>query len=196
MSSELHHDPIARFAKWLDDASAAQLAQPEAAALATADAQGRPSVRMVLLKSADLAGVVFYSNSQSRKGRELEANPHAALCFFWEPLGRQVRVEGEVERVEATEADRYFASRDRDSQLGAWASLQSEPLSDRDTLDVRLDEIRSRYPSGAVPRPAHWGGYRIRPEAIEFWQAGEARLHHRELYRRDGKSWQRTLLYP
>lgn len=196
MTSDLHHDPIARFHKWFVDAQSAGLAQPEAMALATATPDGAPAVRMVLLKGADRTGFVFFSNSQSRKGLELEHNPRAALCFFWEPLGRQVRIEGRVERAGDEEADAYFASRPRDSQLGAWASSQSEVLDDRAVLEQRLAEVRQRHATGEVPRPPHWGGYRVIPQRIEFWQAGEARLHHREQYLLRAGQWQRSLLYP
>ncbi|MFH1807439.1 MAG: pyridoxamine 5'-phosphate oxidase [Pseudomonadota bacterium] len=196
MTSSLHHDPVARFGKWYADARERGLAQPEAMALATASATGAPAVRMVLLKSADREGFTFYTNTLSRKGRELDSNPRAALCFFWEGLGRQIRVEGSVVRVDDDEADAYFASRPRDSQLGAWASLQSELLDDRSLLESRLAEVRQRHGDGEVSRPPHWGGYRVVAERIEFWQQGEARLHHRELYQRSADGWTRSVLYP
>ena len=190
-------DPLALFDEWLAAALASEPNDPEAMALATANAAGRPSVRMVLLKGHDARGFVFYTNDHSRKGGELAANPHASLLFHWKSLRRQVRIEGAVERVAADEADAYFASRGRDSQLGAWASDQSRPLSDRPSFMARFEEMKARFAGGEVPRPPHWGGYRVVPGAIEFWSDGANRLHERRLFTRQaGGGWAEGLLYP
>lgn len=189
-------DPIARFRAWLAEAEASEPNDPNAMALATADADGHPSVRMVLLKGLSDAGFVFYTNQQSRKGGELASNPHAALLFHWKSLRRQVRVEGAVEPVGEAEADAYFASRGRDSRLGAWASDQSRTLPARATLETRLEALKARFGEGDVPRPPHWSGYRVVPQRIEFWSDGTARLHHRELFERDGPGWTLRLLHP
>jgi pyridoxamine 5'-phosphate oxidase len=190
-------DPHALFEEWLALARGSELNDPEAVALATADAQGRPSVRMVLLKGHDARGFVFYTNQDSRKGGELDANPHAALLFHWKSLRRQVRVEGAVAPVTAAEAGAYFASRSRDSQLGAWASDQSRPLASRDIFETRYEEMRARFEGGPVPRPLRWSGYRVTPRAIEFWSDRAHRLHERRLFtlRADG-GWDEGLLYP
>jgi pyridoxamine 5'-phosphate oxidase len=189
-------DPIARFRIWLSEAEAGEPNDPNAMALATADADGHPSVRMVLLKGLSEAGFVFYTNQESRKGGELAANPHAALLFHWKSLRRQVRVEGPIEPVSEAEADAYFASRGRESRLGAWASEQSRTLSDRARLEARLEEMKARFGDGDVPRPPHWSGYRVVPQSIEFWSDGSARLHHRELFERTGGGWSTRLLHP
>lgn len=189
-------DPHALFETWFAEARTGEPNDAEAMTLATADAGGRPSARMVLLKGHDARGFVFYTNEESAKGGQLAANPTAALLFHWKSLRRQIRVEGRVERVEAAEADAYFATRSRDSQLGAWASDQSRPLDDRETFERRLAECQTRYPDGPVPRPPHWGGYRIVPERIEFWEDRPHRLHHRRLFVRDGDGWTESLLYP
>ena len=189
-------DPIVRFRAWLAEAEASELNDPNAMALATADAGGHPSVRMVLLKGLSDAGFVFYTNQDSRKGGELAANPNAALLFHWKSLRRQVRVEGPIEPVSDAEADAYFASRGRSSQLGAWASDQSQTLADRATLEDRLQETTARFGDGDVPRPPHWSGYRVVPQRIEFWSDGNARLHHRELFERAGGVWTMRLLNP
>jgi pyridoxamine 5'-phosphate oxidase len=191
------HDPFALFDNWFAAARASEPNDPEAMALATADRAGRPSVRMVLLKGHDARGFVFYTNDESRKGGELAANRHASLLFHWKSLRRQVRIEGSVERVDEAEADAYFASRGRDSQLGAWASDQSRPLDERAHFMARFEEMQARFEGGAVPRPPHWGGYRVAPRRIEFWSDGEHRLHERRLFtsRRDG-GWDEGLLYP
>jgi pyridoxamine 5'-phosphate oxidase len=190
-------DPIARFRAWLTEAEASEPNDPNAMALATADADGHPSVRMVLLKGLSDAGFVFYTNRLSRKGGELAANPNAALLFHWKSLRRQVRVEGPVEPVSDAEADAYFASRGRASQLGAWASDQSRPLADRATLEAKLEAVKARFGDGEVTRPPHWSGYRVVPQTIEFWWDGSARLHHREVFTRgaDG-GWTTGLLNP
>jgi len=189
-------DPYRQFEHWFHAATSAGLHLPNALILATADAQGMPSARAVLLKSYDPGGFVFYTNYSSRKGRELAANPRACLLFSWVDLERQVRIEGPVEKVSAAESDEYFASRPPGSRLGAWASPQSEVLPDRAALEARLAEAKQRY-GDDVPRPPHWGGYRVAPVAIEFWQGREDRLHDRIRYRRDGQSaWKIERLAP
>ncbi|MGK6318339.1 pyridoxamine 5'-phosphate oxidase [Sphingomonas sp. DT-204] len=188
-------DPFALFAAWLAEAEASEPNDPNAMALATADAHAWPSVRIVLLKGHGPGGFVFYTNRESRKADELEANPRAALLFHWKSLRRQVRIEGLVSRASDAESDAYFASRGRDSQLGAWASDQSRPLDARVTFEARYAEAGARFP-GAVPRPPHWGGYRVVPERIEFWEDRAHRLHHRRLFVREGNGWSEGLLYP
>ena len=192
-------DPIARFSALLEAARRVgreRLPEPTAFALATASADGSPSVRMVLLKDATNAGFVFYTNYESRKGRELLARPAAAMCFHWQPLDRQVRVEGPVERVSDEEADAYFASRARGSQLGAWASRQSEPMAAPRDLDRRFAEVEARFAGGPVRRPPHWSGFRLVPQRMEFWISQPSRLHLRHLYTRDGARWRIETLYP
>ena len=189
-------DPFALFDDWLADAYVAEPNDPEAMALATADAAGTPSVRIVLLKGHGPDGFVFYTNQRSRKGAELAANPRAALLFHWKSLRRQVRIEGPVEGVSEAEGDAYFASRARDSQLGAWASDQSQPLDSRTTFERRFEEMKRKYEGQDVPRPPHWGGYRVVPESIEFWTDRPHRLHERRLFTRSGDGWTEGLLYP
>ena len=189
-------DPFALFDAWLAEARASEPNDPEAMALATADEGGLPSVRMVLLKGHGPDGFIFYTNEHSHKGQQLADNPHAALLFHWKLLRRQVRIEGEVERVDEATADAYFATRSRDSQLGAWASDQSRPLANRDRLMARFEEMREKFDGDAVPRPPHWGGYRVVPLLIEFWQDREFRLHQRRLFRRSASGWDERLLYP
>jgi pyridoxamine 5'-phosphate oxidase len=190
-------DPHALFASWLQDAERTEPNDPNAMALASVDADGRLASRMVLLKGHDARGFVFYTNDESDKGRALVANPHAALLFHWKSMRRQVRVEGPVERVPAEEADAYFATRGRDSQLGAWASDQSRPLADRATFEARFEAMRVRFEGGAVPRPPHWGGWRVVPSRIEFWQDRAHRLHERRLFTADSAGgWTEGLLYP
>ena len=189
-------DPIALFDAWLTEAEAGEPNDPNAVALATADADGRPSVRMVLLKGHDDRGFVFYTNRESRKAGELAENAHAALLFHWKSLRRQVRVEGAVSRVTDAESDAYFATRGRASQLGAWASDQSRPLDDRVTFESRYADVDARFAGGDVPRPPHWGGYRVAPQRIEFWEDRPGRLHHRRLFERDADGWTDGLLYP
>jgi pyridoxamine 5'-phosphate oxidase len=189
-------DPLALFDQWFTEARASEINDPEAMALATADAAGQPSVRMVLLKGHGADGFVFYTNEQSAKGEQLEANPRAALLFHWKSLRRQVRIEGRVERVTSSEADAYFASRARDSQLGAWASDQSRPLDSRETFEQRFEQVASRFEGQEVPRPPHWGGYRVIPVRIEFWSDRPHRLHERRLFTRTEGGWTEGLLYP
>jgi len=189
-------DPFALFDEWFAAARASEPNDPEAMALATADADCRPSVRMVLLKGHGPDGFIFYTNEHSAKGEQLRVNPRAALLFHWKSLRRQVRVEGSVEPVPDADADIYFATRARDSQLGAWASDQSRPLDSRATFELRFAEAQRRFEGADVPRPPHWGGYRVAPERIEFWTDRPHRLHERRLFTRDGDGWTEGLLYP
>lgn len=194
--TEQPRDPIARFREVFQRARDAQVFDATAGTLATVDANGQPHARVVLLKDFDEHGFVIYTNRDSNKGKELRSNPRASLCFFWPYVGEQVRVEGPVELVSDEESDAYFASRPRGSQIGAWASLQSQPLSSREELLRRVDEITSRYEGHEVPRPPYWGGYRILPERIEFWINGEDRLHDRFLYTLDRDAWTVQRLFP
>ena len=187
--SAVDPDPLEQFRRWFADAEAADIRAPHALALATADADGAPSARMVLLKGADEAGFVFFTGYVSRKAGELDANPRAALLFHWDALGRQVRIEGGVERVSNEDSDAYFATRPRGAQLAAAASRQSAVLSSREELDARVAELQEEYSGKEVPRPAHWGGYRLVPTTYEFWQHREDRSHDRLRYRRDGRAW-------
>ena len=192
---DLAPDPLRQFLLWFDEARTAGIEAPESMALATATRGGRPSVRMVLLKLADEAGFGFHTNYESRKGVELAENPHAALLFHWRPLGRQVRVEGRVERVSPEESAAYFRTRPHASRIAAWASPQSRPLADRAELERLYADADARH--GDDPQlPPHWGGFRLVPEAYEFWQHGDDRLHDRVRYERDGGGWSRTRLAP
>jgi pyridoxamine 5'-phosphate oxidase len=192
----LNPNPILQFERWLAAAQETAVREPYAMTLATADARGVPAARMVLLRGVDERGFVFYTNYESRKGRELAANPRAALLFYWEPLQRQVRIEGLVSRVPAAESDAYFARRPRESQLGAWASAQSTVLPDRAALRAEFEAAVGRFADRPVPRPPHWGGYRLAPDTFEFWQGRPGRLHDRFRYWRDGAAWVIARLAP
>lgn len=193
-------DPHTLFESWFAEAKASEPNDPNAMALATVDADGMPSARMVLLKGHDARGFVFYTNRESRKAGELAGNPKAALLFHWKSLRRQVRIEGPVSLVSDTESDAYFASRGRDSQLGAWASDQSRPLDTRSTFEARFEEMKARFEGQDVPRPPHWGGYRVTPRRIEFWHDRAHRLHERRVFTRVSETgdagWTEGLLYP
>jgi pyridoxamine 5'-phosphate oxidase len=189
-------DPFALFEEWFAAARASEPNDPDAMALATATPGGRPSVRMVLLKGHGPDGFIFYTNEQSAKGEELHENPRAALLFHWKSLRRQIRIEGTVERVSNAQADAYFASRSRDSQLGAWASDQSRPLESRAQFEQRYEAASQRFDAQPVPRPEHWGGYCVVPERIEFWSDRPHRLHVRQLFLREECGWSEGLLYP
>jgi pyridoxamine 5'-phosphate oxidase len=195
MDAEAAVDPIALFRMWMTEAEARELNDPDAVALATATASGVPSVRMVLMKRLDERGFIFYTNSESRKGQELAENPRAAMCFHWKSLRKQVRVNGTVSELPEAEADEYFHSRSRLSQLGAMASDQSRPLSSRELLEARVEALAGEFPR-EVPRPKHWKGYVLRPERIEFWINGEDRLHDRFLFVREAAGWMKERLYP
>lgn len=189
-------NPISLFHEWLAEAEKSELNDPTAMSLATASRDGIPSVRMVLLKGADEKGFVFYTNLGSRKARELEENPHAALCLHWKSLRKQVRVEGEVEPVTAGEADSYFQSRARVSRIGAWASKQSQELEGRWELEKRVAEYTAKFGVGEIPRPDFWSGFRLKPREIEFWADQKFRLHDRVVYRMDEGGWETVRLYP
>jgi pyridoxamine 5'-phosphate oxidase len=190
-------DPFALFETWFAEAQEGEPNDPDAMALATSTPDGRPSVRMVLMRLHGPAGFGFFTNLDSRKGEEIAANAHAALCIHWKSLRKQVRAEGLLERVTDAEADAYFASRSRNSRIGAWASDQSRPLPSRETFLSRIEQVKERFGDGAVERPPHWSGFRLVPQQIEFWEDGEFRLHHRRLFtRRPDGGWDEGLLYP
>ncbi|MCS6865473.1 MAG: pyridoxamine 5'-phosphate oxidase [Gemmataceae bacterium] len=189
-------DPFALFHRWFSQAVAAELTDPNAMILATCTPQGRPSARAVLLKALDERGFTFFTNYESRKGHEMAANPHVALVFLWHQLERQVRVEGVVEKVSASESDEYYAKRPLGSRLGAWASPQSAVIPNREFLEKAHAELLARYPDGNPPRPPHWGGYRVIPEVIEFWQGRPSRLHDRIRFTRTPTGWKRERLAP
>lgn len=189
-------DPFALFAAWLTEAMRSEPNDPNAMALATADEDGMPDVRMVLLKEFDPAGFVFYTNLESRKGRQLATTPKAALCFHWKSIRRQVRVRGSVEPVAPEEAEVYFASRPMQSRIGAWASQQSRPLDSKSKLEQAVADFERRFGDGTIPRPPHWSGFRIVPQELEFWRDGAFRLHDRMRFSRSETGWTRMLLFP
>ena len=192
----IERDPIKQFQTWLNDAFEAGLPLPEAMTLATATADGKPSARMVLLKQVDHEGFVFHTNYNSAKAAQLDANPYAALVFYWAKLDRQVRIEGSISRTSRDESREYFATRPRESQIGAWASEQSEVISSRAELERRAEELEEQYRDREIECPEHWGGYRLKPERIEFWKSRLGRLHDRILYQREGDAWSITRLAP
>ena len=192
----IDRDPIRQFQLWFNDAVAAKLPLPEAMTLATATPDGKPSARMVLLKQVDHDGFVFFTNYRSAKAEQLDANPYAALVFYWSQLDRQVRVEGRVTKTPAQESRDYFNTRPRESQIGAWASAQSQAISSRDVLEQRAQELETLYCDSEIDCPEYWGGYRLKPERIEFWKSRIGRLHDRILYQRDGAGWTITRLAP
>lgn len=196
-AEQMSENPFPLFSQWFKEAEAMDSNDPNAMCLATADEYGRPSVRTLLLKGFDERGFIFYTNRESRKGRAIEANPYAAILFYWKTLDRQIHVEGSVSQVEDKESDDYFSSRPRGSRIGACASQQSRTLESRGMLQKRIEDLEKKYQGDEnIPRPPYWGGYRLKPERIEFWQAGAFRLHTRILYTRSGDGWKREMLFP
>jgi pyridoxamine 5'-phosphate oxidase len=194
---DLDPDPHRQFLAWLAEAQATGLREPTAMTLATADAEGRPSARVVLMRGHDERGFIFYTNYESQKGRDLAVNPRAALVFYWDPLGRQVRIEGDVRRLDRADSEAYFRSRPRGSRIAAWASAQSRAIAGRDSLEAAFEEVALRFPGEDVPLPPYWGGYVVAPEAYEFWEGRPDRLHDRLRYtRRPDGSWRRVRLAP
>lgn len=189
-------DPFALFGRWLDEAAASEINDPNAVALATVDELGLPNVRMVLLKGFDPDGFVFYTNYESAKGRELLVSGKAAMCFHWKSLRRQARVRGEIVQVSDAEADAYFATRPRGSRIGAWASQQSRPLESREALHAAVAEVKQRYGDGDIPRPGHWSGFRLKPRAIEFWHDMPFRLHDRVVFTQNPGGWGQSRIFP
>ena len=197
ISGDAPPNPLELFREWYDAAKQTDPQDFNAMTVATADQKGRPSARVLLLKGYDDDGFVFYTNRESRKGIQLGENPYAALCFYWPALHRQVRIEGPVSQVSDEESDAYFSTRPKGSRIGAWASQQSRPLESRSAINRRIDELDAQYEGNdTVPRPPYWGGYRLKPERFEFWQAGEFRVHTRVIYLPDGDNWERVLLNP
>jgi pyridoxamine 5'-phosphate oxidase len=196
VKSEVCENPIEQFTEWFKQAFSADILDVNAMTLSTATKQGKPSSRIVLLKGVDEAGFRFYTNYRSRKGRELSENPHAALCFYWAPLERQVRIEGEVEKVSRSASANYFKQRPRESRLGAWASKQSDKVSSREALENRFREIKQRFEDQEIPLPDFWGGFLLRPERIEFWQGRESRMHDRICYEKSDAIWNIFRLAP
>lgn len=196
LEGQLTSDPLIQFRLWFDEAIDAGIPDANAMTLATATPDGKPSARVVLLKSIDDRGFCFFTNYRSRKGRELDQNPNAALVFFWQPLHRQVRIEGTVERLTSEESDAYFHSRPLESQIGALVSPQSSVIPNREYLDERFSRLADEHKNGVIPRPGHWGGYRVIPFSIEFWQGRESRLHDRFVFHREGSNWRSERLAP
>lgn len=194
--ADVASDAIEQFGRWFADANRASVLESNAMTLATVDGNGQPTTRIVLLKGFSVGGFEFFTNYTSRKGRELDANPRASLLFFWAPLERQIRIDGSVEKLSRDESEAYFQVRPVESQLGAWASHQSEPIKSREQLTERLEELRRRFAGGGIPAPPFWGGYRLMPAEIEFWQGGPGRLHDRLLYVRKGDGWEIQRLSP
>lgn len=196
LEDNVQDDPVEQFSVWFEQALRSEVKEPNAVSLATATADGKPSARIVLLKGFDKRGFRFFTNYESRKARELDENPHASLCFFWQELERQVRIEGKVKKLSREESENYFSKRPRLSQIGAWASRQSEKVESRDQMEAKFREFQEKFEDEPVPAPEFWGGYRLHPTSIEFWQGREGRLHDRLLYTKSSDSWKITRLSP